>query len=90
MARRVATEDEYPDDGEEWGEDDTEYVPCEGDDDPTMECPHCQETIFDESEQCPACGKYLSAEDAPPASKPTWIVVTGVICLIVAVLWAIG
>ncbi len=89
MARRVATDDEYPDDGEEWGEDDTEYVPCDGDDDPTMECPHCKETIFDESEQCPACGKYLSVEDAP-AARPGWIVGTAVVCLVVVILWAIS
>ena len=54
-----------------------------------MECPHCHETIFDESEQCPACGKYLSAEDAPADRKPAWIVVTAVVCLIVFILWAI-
>jgi hypothetical protein len=89
MSRRVATDDDYPDDdGEEWGEDDTEYVPADGDDDPTMECPHCHEMIFDESERCPACGKYLSAEDAP-VRKPLWIVITALICLVVAVLWAI-
>ncbi|HVK10767.1 MAG TPA: hypothetical protein VM597_18510 [Gemmataceae bacterium] len=88
MSRRVAADDDYPDDGEEWGDDDTEYVPCERDNDPTMECPHCKATVFDESEQCPACGQYLSAETTP-AAKPAWIVVTAVVCLIVAVLWAI-
>lgn len=90
MSRRVATEDDWDDDsGEEWGADDTEYVPSEGDDDPTMACPHCRATIFDESEQCPECGKYLSAEDGPPTRKPLWVVVTALICLAVALLWAL-
>jgi hypothetical protein len=53
----------------------------------TIPCPHCQAAIFDEAEQCPECGTYLSAEDAPPQRKPWWIVAGTVACLAVVYLW---
>ena len=60
------------------------------DDDPddTMPCPHCGTSIYDDAEQCPHCGQYLSVEDEP-ARKPTWFVALAVICLVIAVLWAL-
>ena len=91
MSKRIATEDDWEDDsGEEWGDDDTEYVPCEGDDDPTKPCPHCGKNIFDEAERCPECGEYISIEDMPAASKPLWIVLTAIVCLIFVLLWSCG
>ena len=89
MARRVATDDEWEDDEpDEWDNgDDLEWVPDEGDDDPTMPCPHCGQLIHDESEQCPNCGKYISVEDPPPSRKPWWIVLGALLCLFVVYLW---
>jgi hypothetical protein len=53
----------------------------------TIPCPHCRAPIFDEAEQCPECGTYLSEEDAPPQGKPWWIVAGTVACLAVVYLW---
>ena len=90
MARRVATDDEWEDeesdDDFDTGED-LEWVPDEGDDDPTMPCPHCGQSIHDESEQCPECGKYISVEDPPPSRKPWWIVLGAILCLFAVYLW---
>lgn len=35
----------------------------EGDD--RVPCPHCGKEIYEEAERCPACGSYVSEEDAP-------------------------
>jgi hypothetical protein len=70
-----------------WSEDD-------GEEPATLECPYCQEEIYEDSVQCPYCGAYISAEDSPQAwsagRKPRWIVVTVVICLIMVAYWIFG
>lgn len=56
----------------------------QGDD--LVSCPHCRAMIFEESERCPACGQYLSREDAP-GFKPWWIVLGVVLSLAVTIFW---
>jgi hypothetical protein len=89
MARRVATGDDDPDDEpEDWQPgDDEEYVPDEGDDDPTLPCPFCKEPIYDQAERCPHCGKYITAEDVPATRKPLWIIIGAILCLFAVYLW---
>jgi hypothetical protein len=87
MPRRVATDDDWEDDADgddEWQPDD------DADDDDTIPCPHCRAPVYEGAEQCPACGNYLSEEDAPPARKPLWIVIGFALGLTVACLWAFG
>ena len=45
--------------------------------------------MLEDSPQCPACGNYISAEDLPYYRQPMWVVVTAVICLIVALGWVL-
>lgn len=52
-------------------------------DDGLMACPYCGEEMYDDSPRCPACGHYLSDENAPPEKKPPWILITAVILLII-------
>jgi len=89
MPRRVATEDEWEDDGDGWTPDDEdeEWVPDDEDEDPTVECPHCHEPVFDETERCPHCGRYISEEDVPPGRRPWWIVLGVVLALVAVYLW---
>jgi predicted RNA-binding Zn-ribbon protein involved in translation (DUF1610 family) len=65
------------------GEDDLD------DDKATDLCPNCGEEIYDDAEQCPHCGHYITEEDH--ASRKSWWVVAGaVICLAIAVWWLIS
>ena len=56
------------------------------DSDVTIDCPYCGEAMYDDAEQCPHCGQYLSAEDQPRESKPWWIVATAIVLLVI-MLW---
>lgn len=62
----------------------------EDDDESTIPCPHCGRQVYEDSERCPYCENYLSAEDAPPAAKPVWIIVATVLCLAAILTWIIG
>jgi hypothetical protein len=59
------------------------------DSDDLIECPYCGEQIYEGSERCPHCEKYLSEEDAP-SRKPLWIVVCGLLALGAALTWVLG
>jgi hypothetical protein len=59
-------------------------------DDPTMPCPYCGKTIFEDAPQCPHCGQYILADDIPPKAQPWWIVVGVVLCLCAALVWILG
>jgi predicted RNA-binding Zn-ribbon protein involved in translation (DUF1610 family) len=78
MARRIGTEDSWDDE-----------VPPD-DDDLTVECPHCGQQIYEESERCAYCEKYISDEDSPPTRKPWWIIVGVLVCLYVVYRWIAG
>ncbi len=69
--------------------DDTEYPDAddEGGDD-TVPCPHCLRPVYEDAERCPACGQYLSREDAP-ARHPWWLVVGVLVCLAVVLRWVV-
>ena len=69
--------------------DDADDWDTSADDDPTASCPLCGEAIYDDAERCPACGNYLSLEEAPAGQRPLWIMIGVVVCLAIAVLWAI-
>jgi hypothetical protein len=56
----------------------------------TMPCPHCGEEIYDDAEQCPACGRYLSDEDSPAQSQPWWILIGVAICILIVIAWMIA
>ncbi|HEX3152794.1 MAG TPA: hypothetical protein VHR66_32275 [Gemmataceae bacterium] len=89
MPRRVATEDDWDEDDDEgWTpDDDEEWVPDTDDDNSTVECPHCHEAVFDQAEQCPHCGWYISEEDAPPVRRPPWIIIGFALALFVGAMW---
>ena len=70
---------EYPDDDEADGGEQT------------APCPYCQRPVYDDAERCPACGSYLSVEDAGrPARRPWWMVAGVLLCLAVLLGWVVG
>lgn len=54
----------------------------------TVPCPYCREPVPDDASRCPNCENYISAEDAPPAQKSTWIVIGLLVCLLLAIMIA--
>lgn len=97
--------DEPDDDPDEWDEsdeydaerdydpDDPETYPAGLYDDhgpPTVPCPHCGKEVFEDSEQCPRCGNYLSKEDGPAAGRGgTWVVLM-ILAVLAAIVLAAG
>jgi len=67
--------------------DDSDFDASDADSDCTSPCPHCGEPIYEDAEQCPECGCYLSREDAPASRKPLWIVIGLVICALIVAAW---
>jgi hypothetical protein len=68
---------EYPEpDGQSNGRDDT--VPC----------PSCKGLIYEEAERCPHCGWYITEEETS-SRRPLWITIGILLCLGIALLWAI-
>jgi len=64
----------------------------EDDDDPeseTLPCPSCGSAMFEDSPRCPTCGNYVAAADSSPR-RPLWVMVTALVCLALAVWWAIA
>lgn len=90
MARDDWKEDAW-DDGE-WRDDEWELDEAseETDDEgvaPTIECPYCRAEIHEDSVRCPFCEQYLSKEDSPGDSKPYWLVLGVLLCLLLVLLW---
>ena len=55
--------------------DDREYPDeDEGDDDDldTVECPQCHRHVYEEAEQCPHCGHFITHDTRIWAGKPWW------------------
>ena len=75
----------FDDDLDDEADPDIVFDHTEGD--PTVPCPYCREPYHEESSRCPHCGQYISAEDAPPARKPLWIVVGLILAGFVALRW---
>jgi predicted nucleic acid-binding Zn ribbon protein len=74
-----------PDDDED---DDLPDGVYDDDEPPTVPCPYCREPLPEDAQYCSRCEKYISAEDAPPARKPTWIVIGLLVCLLLAIMMA--
>ena len=86
MPSRHQPHDEDDDDWEAPEDDDW----SEGDEEPTVECPHCGREIMEDIAQCPYCERYLSRDDAPTKHRPWWIIVAVLACIYVIVRSSIG
>ena len=65
---------EYPD------EDDADDSDIE-----TVECPECHRQVYEEAEQCPYCGHFITHDTRVWAGKPWWwvaIALAGIVGLI--------
>lgn len=79
MARE---DDDWADDNvEDWDEDSDEE---------TYPCPYCGADVYEDAERCPICERYLSDENAPPQSRPWWIVIGVIVAMGLVCLWSLG
>ena len=71
-----------------WDDEDEDQEWDDDDDLPTIACPYCRAEIFEDAEQCPVCGEYISTEDrnARHQWQPRWIVLTAALLLLIAAL----
>ena len=80
MARYANNDD---DDEADW--DDVSDIDDDDDSDETVPCPFCKRPILEDTPRCPYCEQYLSEEDFARGSKPLWVIVTAVVCLVAAI-----
>jgi hypothetical protein len=73
--------DESPDDL-----DDREYPDIEDDEEMTIPCPKCGAEVFDDAEQCPACGSYLIHDTRVWSGKSIWWIALGLLGIIAVIL----
>lgn len=77
---------DFGDDADDWqGED------WDADDEPadTFPCGNCGADVYEESEQCPRCGEWVTRSSSPLAGRPLWwqlIGLLGIIAVILALL----
>ncbi|MGI9178862.1 MAG: hypothetical protein ACR2IT_13525 [Pirellulales bacterium] len=83
----------YDDSDDDWDDIDEELDETGDDsegDEPTIPCPYCRHEILEDSPRCPACDRFISSEDSPGLKKPLWVVLTAVVCLLMALMWALA
>jgi uncharacterized protein (DUF983 family) len=74
-------------DDDDWDDADDEFD-SEEDDKSTIACPNCHKQVYDDAEQCPYCGHYISDQDWS-SGKPLLVVVGMILCLLVVFYWLI-
>jgi len=79
--------DEYdePDGLDEFDEDDEQ-----ADESVVIDCPECGQAVYEDAEQCPGCGRWLTDADrhgGPTAwvGRPTWWIVLGLLGMVATI-----
>ncbi len=67
-------EDEFPDENDD--DDLTETVPC----------PSCGADVYEDAEQCPYCGSYITSSTSPWGGRSVWWVALAVLGLVATIL----
>lgn len=77
-------------DRDDWEQDDWDEEGDDSDEEPTVPCPYCRREILEDTPRCPYCERYVSAEDHAGPRKPAWVVFTALVCLGIAIWWALA
>lgn len=80
-------QDEWEADDSDW--EDEDFEESTDDEEPCISCPNCQKQIHEDSQRCPYCETYISAEHVRTSRKP-WLILGVVLCLYVVYRWIVG
>ena len=74
------------DDGSDWdgGEDD------DLDRSETVSCPSCGVDVYEDAEQCPSCGEWITSFHSPWQGRSTWWIVLGILGVAATILALAG
>lgn len=56
---------------------------------PMRKCPRCGADVYEDVEQCPLCGSWITAETSPWSGRSSWWVILGVLGIL-ALFWALA
>lgn len=51
----------------------------------TLPCPHCRAEIYEDAEQCPHCGEYVTHSTSVWAGRPWWWIVLGLLGIVAVI-----
>ena len=82
------------DDGDEPESDideaeDDELAPYDDDEAELVACPACGLEVYEDAEQCPSCGEYITHSTSALAGRPAWMIglfLAGVLAVIFAMI----
>jgi ribosomal protein L37E len=66
--------------------DENEYPDIDEDDETTISCPECGADVFDDAEQCPACGWYIVQNTRVWSGKSAWWIALGILGIVAVIL----
>jgi len=81
--------DNDEDEEDDWDEGDPDDADDSGNE-PTVDCPYCNEEMLEDSPYCPHCERYISEEDHAGQKKPLWVILTALVCLGIAIWWVLA
>ncbi len=70
---------DWDDDPDDWPEDDDS-----GSD--TVVCPNCGADVYEDAEQCPRCGEWITDSTHPLAGRSRWFVWAGLLGIAAVIL----
>ena len=84
---------EFDDSGDsgDYGSDlDGDELDFSGDDQAeTLPCPECGREIYEEAEQCPHCGQYVTFSSHSFQNKPWWWIALGLLGVLAVLGWLV-
>jgi predicted nucleic acid-binding Zn ribbon protein len=69
-------ETEDPDESDQDSDDDVSA---------TVPCPNCGRDVYEDADQCPHCGEYITPSASP--GRPTWLIIAAILALLGVLFW---
>ncbi len=72
----------------DWDSDSDDFddlVEDDSDETEVVVCPMCGTAVYEDAEQCPACGEWITTSTHPFAGRALWFVVLGVLGIVATI-----